>query len=79
MAENQNIDYHKRYVEASEKGLFSMRVELSILTYIIDKYKFISVAEYARRNDISIPGALRRIESGGVMFIDIAGGKLIIP
>lgn len=79
MPDNQNIDYFKRYKDASEKGTFTMTDELKILTYIIEKYKFITVSEYARRKNISPAGALKRIEAGNVMYVLIAGNKLIIP
>lgn len=79
MSDNQNIDYLKRFTEASQKGTFSMTAELKILTYLIYRYKFVKLSEYARRQGISPAGALKRIEAGNVMFIEIAGTKYIIP
>lgn len=68
----------ERFKTASEKGSFSMSDELKILTYLIDRYKFITVAEYARRNNISHTAADKRIEAGNVMNVKIAGLNLII-
>ena len=69
----------ERFKVASENGKFSMDAELNILTYLIEKYKFINQSEYARQHNISPAGALKRIETGSVMYITIAGIKLIIP
>ena len=79
MSENKRLDYLQRFKDASQKGTFSMDEELNILTYIIDRYKFITVAEYARQNNITHTAADKRIDAGNVMYIVIGGVKFIIP
>lgn len=79
MTDTQEIDWLKRFTDASQKGTFSMDVELNILTYLVDRYKFVTLSEYARQQGISPAGALKRIEAKQVMYIKIAGTKMIIP
>jgi hypothetical protein len=69
----------ERFKAASEKGKFSIDAELNILTYLIERYKFVNLSEYARQNNISPAAAFKRVESGNVMYIEIAGIKMIIP
>ena len=79
MSDNQRVDYLKRFKDASEKGTFTMTEELNILSYLIERYKFITISEYARQNNITPAGVLHRIEQGGVMYILIGGIKFVIP
>lgn len=79
MSNNQRLDYLKRFTDASQKGTFTMDEELNILSYIIDRYKFVTVSEYARQQGISPAGVLHRIEKGDVMYVVIGGVKFIIP
>lgn len=79
MSEPQRLDYLKRFIDASQKGTFTMDEELNILSYIIERYKFVTVSEYARQKNITPAGVLHRIDKGDVMYINIAGIKMIIP
>lgn len=79
MNETKRLDYLQRFKDASQIGTFTIDEELNILTYLIERYKFISVAEYARQNNISHTAADNRISAGSVMYIVIGGVKLIIP
>jgi hypothetical protein len=54
-----------------------MSDELHLLNYLINRYQFMSVADYAKSEGITITGANKRLESGKVQFINIAGRKLI--
>lgn len=54
-----------------------MQDELHLLNYLIKRYNFMSVADYAKRECITIPGANKRIEAGKVQFVNIAGRKLV--
>jgi len=79
MPDKVRYDYLQRFKDASAKGTFTMDDELNILTYLIDRYKFITVAEYARRENISHTAADKRIDAGGVMYMVIGGIKFVIP
>ncbi len=74
----ERIDYLQRFKDASASGAFTMDVELNILTYLIERYKFITVAEYARCENISHTAADKRLQSGNVMYIVIGGEKYVI-
>ena len=79
MSENKRLDYLQRFKDASQKGTFTMDEELNILSYLIERYKLLTVSEYARQKGITPAGALHRIEKGDVMYIVIGGVKFIIP
>ncbi len=66
-----------RFIECSEKGEIFMSDELHLLNYLINRYQFMSVADYAKSEGITITGAKKRLESGKVQYINIAGRKLI--
>jgi len=66
-----------RFIECSEKGEIFMSDELHLLNYLINRYQFMSVADYAKSEGITITGANKRLEAGKVQFVNIAGRKLI--
>ena len=66
-----------RFIECSENGELFMSDELHLLNYLINRYNFISVADYAKSEGITITGANKRLESGKVQFVNIAGRKLV--
>ena len=61
----------------ADNGEISMSDELHLLNYLFDRYKFMSVADFARKEGITIPGANKRLASGKVQYVNLAGRKLI--
>jgi len=78
MNENQRVDYYQRFVNASEKGLFDSDVELKVLTFLIEKYKPLTISEYARKINKTPACVLKRVKSGKESFIEIGKLKYII-
>ena len=68
----------ERFRKAINVNQFRMDEELDMLNTIVNKYNFLSVSEYARREKISQPGALKRLSSGKIMYIEMIGRKFII-
>ncbi len=66
-----------RFKECSENGEISMSDELHLLNYLINRYQFTSVADYARHEGITITGANKRLEAGKVQYVNLAGRNLI--
>lgn len=66
-----------RFIECSEKGEIFMSDELHLLNYLINRYQFMSVADYAKQEMITITGANKRIEAGKVQYVKLANRKLI--
>ncbi len=56
----------------------TMDEELNILNLLVNKYNFLSVSEYARKENISQPASLKRLKSGKVMYVEMIGRKFII-
>jgi hypothetical protein len=69
---------YERFKIASESDKFPMSDELNIIKFLIDKYKFMTLSDYARLKGITPAGASKRIEAKRVMTIEIAGLNLII-
>lgn len=67
-----------RFKKAIDANRFDMTEDLEMLNLLVNKYNPISVSEYARRNNISQPAALKRLKTGKVMFIEMIGKKFII-
>ena len=67
-----------RFKKAIDDNLFFMHEELEMIEILVNKYNFISVSQYARNHKISQPGALKRVDSGNVMFIEMIGRKFVI-
>lgn len=68
----------ERFKKAIDVNQFRMDEELEMLNLIVNKYNFLSVSEYARQQNISQPGALKRLKSGKIMYIEMIGRKFII-
>lgn len=66
-----------RFKECSQNGEISMSDELHLINYLFDRYKFMSVADYARKEGITITGANKRLEAGKVQYVNLAGRNLI--
>ena len=49
-----------------------------MIKIIVNKYNFMSVSEYAKKERISQPAGLKRLKTGKVMFIEMIGRKFII-
>lgn len=69
------IDRFKKVIDVNR---FRMDEELEMLNHIVNKYNFLSVSQYARKENISQPAALKRIKRGKVMFVEMIGRKFII-
>ena len=69
----------ERFKSASESDKFPISDELNIVKFMIDKYKFVTQSDYARKTGITTAGASKRIEAGRVIVVEIAGLNLIIP
>jgi len=54
-----------RYIEASNKG------------HIFNKFKPISISEYANKQNISTPAVYDRIKRNKVMYVEIINTKFI--
>lgn len=67
-----------RFKKAIDDNRFPMNIELEMINHLVNKYNFISVSQYARDNSISQPAALKRINKGKVMYIEMIGRKFII-
>ena len=78
MSENQNVDYYKRFVEASENGLFSSDEELKVLTFLLEKYNPLTISEYSRKINKTPACVSKRIKSGKESYIQIGKLKYII-
>lgn len=72
------VNVVQRFKKAIDSNLFLMHEELEMIELLVNKYNFISVSQYARNHKISQPGALKRVESGNVMYIEMIGKKFII-
>lgn len=68
----------ERFKKAIDVNQFTITEELEMLNLIVNKYNFLSVSEYARQESISQPGALKRLKSGKVMYVEMIGRKFII-
>lgn len=68
----------ERFKKAIDVNQFMMHEELEMLNHLVSKYNFVSVSEYARKENISQPGALKRLKTGKVMFVEMIGRKFII-
>jgi hypothetical protein len=68
----------ERFRKAINDNRFFIHEELEMINILVNKYNFISVSEYARQNNISQPAALKRIDRGKVMYVEMIGKKFII-
>jgi hypothetical protein len=67
-----------KLIECSNKGELSYTDELHILHHLLNKFKPISLSEYARKEGISPNGAKKRMQAGKVMFVNMIGRDFII-
>ena len=74
----KSITAVQRFEKAIKVNRFRMDEELDMLNLIVNKYNFLSFSQYAKKENISQPGALKRLKSGKVMFIEMIGRKFII-
>lgn len=68
----------ERLIECSEKGELTFTDELHILHHLLDKFKPISLSDYARQEKISVNGAKSRIAYGKVIHLEMIGKTFII-
>ena len=68
----------QRFEKALNVNQFTMTEELQMIDLLVNKYNFLSVSQYARAESISQPGALKRLTTGKVMFVEMIGRKFII-
>lgn len=68
----------ERFEKAIKANQFTITEELEMINILVNKYNFKSVSEYARKENISQPGALKRLKTGKIMFIEMIGKKFII-
>lgn len=67
-----------RFRKAITLNRFTMQEELEMINILVKKYNFKSVSEYAKSQGISQPAALKRVNKGSVMFIEMIGKKFVI-
>lgn len=68
----------EKFDKAIKLNQFTITEELEMINLLVNKYNFKSVSEYARKESISQPAALKRLKTGKVMFIEMIGRKFII-
>jgi hypothetical protein len=68
----------ERFRKAIKVNRFLMDEELQMMAILVNKYNFISVSEYARKEKISQPAALKRLKTGRVMYVEMINRKFII-
>lgn len=68
----------ERFKKAIDINRFRMDEELEMINILVNKYNFMSVSEYARKENISQPAALKRLKGGKVMYVEMIGRKFII-
>lgn len=68
----------ERLIECSNNGELNYTDELHILHHLLDKFKPISLAQYARKERISVNGEKSRIAAGKVMNLQMIGKTFII-
>ncbi|WP_435415889.1 hypothetical protein [Polaribacter aestuariivivens] len=68
----------EKFEKAINVNQFTITEELEMLNLIVNKYNFLSVSQYARKEKISQPAALKRLNTGKVMFVEMIGRKFII-
>jgi hypothetical protein len=68
----------ERFKKAIKVNRFRMDEELEMLEVLVNKYNFLSVSEYARKEKISQPAALKRLKTGKIMFVEMINRKFII-
>lgn len=73
-----SVKIRERIIECSANGELSYNDELHILHHFLDKFKPISLSEYARNHNITPNGAKSRIASGKVMHLNMIGKTFII-
>jgi hypothetical protein len=72
------LNITERFEKAINTNQFTIDEELNMIDVLVKKYNFLSVSQYARKENISQPGALKRLKSGKVMYIEMIGRKFII-
>lgn len=68
----------ERFKKAINVNRFRIDEELEMLEILVNKYNFKSVSEYARKEKISQPAALKRLKTGKIMYVEMIGRKFII-
>jgi hypothetical protein len=68
----------ERFRKAIKVNRFLMDEELQMMAILVNKYNFMSVSEYARKEKISQPAALKRLKTGRVMYLEMINRKFII-
>ena len=68
----------ERFKKALKVNRFKMDEELDMLEMLVNKYNFKSVSQYARDSNISQPAALKRLNTGKIMYVKMIGRKFII-
>ena len=66
-----------RLIEASNKGRLTYTQELNILNHLLNKFKPISITEYAKKENIKPPAVYDRIKRGKVMCLEMIGRTFI--
>ena len=67
-----------RFIKSSSEGKINLTDELSILEYLVKRFKLKTISQYEKENNISYPGALKRIESKKLMIIQLGNINFII-
>ena len=68
----------ERFDLALKYDKFTIYEELEMINLLVKKYNFVSVSDYAKLNGISQPAALKRLQNGKVMYMEMIGRKFII-
>jgi hypothetical protein len=67
-----------RFIKASNENHVLFNEELEILTHLVNKFKLISISEYAHKEGLTYPGAKKRIATKKVMTISLLGKVFVI-
>jgi len=67
-----------RFIKSSSEGRISLTDELLIFQYLVERFKLNTISQYAKENDITYTGTLKRIESKKLMIIKLGNINFII-
>ena len=67
-----------RFIKSSQKGIITYTDELNILEYLVQKFKLKTISQYAKENNISYQGTLKKLKSKKLMTIKLSNKLYII-
>jgi hypothetical protein len=76
MKTTENIERFRRAVENNK---FTMFEELQMTAILLEKYNFISLGQYAKKEGVSPQGAMARLKAKNDPYIPVMGKIMIVP